>query len=572
MGETSELDSTGGVLAGKYMKWRRWLVLFALMVMVMITPTVWAQTPSPSPAPAETHEVIFDGQTLFSVPPGPTLNAQERANLIVSRLEKIAQDETIPILITQRDTKNQTVLQVGGQTLISISDEDAEIFKESRTELAKKYERILTKALQDYRRGRSPEKIIRGVIYSILATVGWFIFYELMVLLFGRTARRLERKDEQEFPRLRLFNFDLFSPARTKQLVIQILRRTHLIVGLVGFYFYIAFVFKQFVWTSRFGSQLLDYVLETLGSTWQAFVDYLPNLVNIAITAIIVYYALQFLRFIANRMEAGELQIPGFYQDWIRPTFRLIAALVVALAFMIIVPFLPGFQSPAFQGVSIFIGLVISLGSTETVTNIVAGIILIYSRAFQVGNVVKIRDVMGMVEEKSLLITRIRTARNEVITLPNSMVLNSSITNFSRTSVESPDRPLFLNTTVTLGYDTPWQKIYQALTNAALRTKGILAEPAPFVWQTALNDFHVSYNLNAATNQPHLIPFIYSELHQNIQDCCNEAGIEIMSPAFTAIRDGNHTTIPEEYLPKDYQAPGMRISPLSRLFSNRSED
>ena len=554
------------------MKWRRWFIVLTLVFTLVVAPTGWSQTPTPSPTLPETVPVIFDGQTLFQLPTAGALSAQERANVVVSRLEKVAQDETIPILVTQKDTKDRTILQVGNQTLVSISDEDADALGESRQELVKKYEQVITQALQDYRKSRSPQKIIWGIIYSILATVGWLIFYRLAVILFGRTAQRLENKDEQEFPRLRLFDFDLFAPARTKELIIRIVRRTHLVLGLVVFYFYIAFVFRQFVWTSRFGARLMDYVLETLGATGKALVDYLPNLVNITIITVIVYYVLQFLRFIANRMQTGELHIPGFYEDWIRPTFRLIAALIIALAFMIIVPFLPGFQSPAFQGVSIFIGLVVSLGSTETVTNIVAGIILIYSRAFQVGNVVKIREVMGRVEEKTLLITRIRTPRNEVITLPNSMVLNSSITNFSRSGLESPDCPLFLHTTVTLGYDTPWRKIYQALTEAALRTQGILSNPAPFVWQTALNDFTVSYTLNAATAEPHRMPFIYSELHQNIQDCCNEVGIEIMSPTFTAIRDGNHTTIPAEYLPKDYQAPGMRIKPLSNLFPQRSDD
>lgn len=551
------------------MKRCRWFFVFTLMLTLAVAPAVGGQTPTP-PA-TQTAPVVFDAQELLQMPPADTLTAQERARLVAGRLETVAEDEAVPIVVTQQDGKNQTSLQIGRQVLMTITNEDADILGESRPALAEKYEQKITQALEDYRRSRSPQKIIQGAIYAALATVGWFIFYELMLFVFGRTVRRLEAKDEQEFPRLSLFNFDLCASARTKQFTLRVLRRTHWVVGLVGFYFYIAFVFKQFVWTERFGAGLLTYVLQTLAGTWQALVNYLPNLINITVTAVIVYYTLQFLYFIAVRMETGELRIPGFYPDWIQPTFRLMAFFVIALAFMIIVPFLPGFQSPAFQGVSIFIGLVISLGSTETVTNIVAGIILIYSRAFQVGNIVRIRETMGMVEEKSLLITRIRTPRNEVVTLPNSMVLNSSITNFSKASEDSPDRPLFLNTTVTLGYDTSWQKIYEALTTAALRTKGILREPAPFVWQTALNDFHVSYNLNAATDQPQLIPFIYSDLHQNIQDCCNEVGIEIMSPTFTAIRDGNHTTIPEDYLPKDYQAPGMRISPLNRLFSSRAK-
>ena len=382
-------------------KWRRYVALLALIIFLVLTPNVWAQTPSPTPAPSETVPVLFDGQELFQIPPSSSLTAEERARLVVSRLEKIANNEEIPILVTQRDGKTQTSLRVGEQVVVTIFDEDAERLGKSRTELAQQYEKIITQALEDYRRGRSPERIIRGVIYTVLATLGWLIFYQLMRFTFGRTFRHLDAKDEQEFPRLNFFNFDLFPPARTKQLTLRVLRRTHWLIGLIAFYFYLAFVFRQFVWTQRFGISLINYVLETLLSVWQALVDYLPNLINIAVTVVIVYYTLQFLRFIANQMQAGELQIPGFYADWIQPTFRLIAFFIIALAFMIVVPFLPGFQSPAFQGVSIFIGLVVSLGSTETVTNIVAGIILIYSRAFQIGNIVKIREVMGMVEEKS---------------------------------------------------------------------------------------------------------------------------------------------------------------------------
>ncbi|MCS6783558.1 MAG: hypothetical protein NZ482_10385, partial [Gloeomargarita sp. SKYG98] len=174
----------------------------------------------------------------------------------------------------------------------------------------------------------------RGILYTLLATIAWVIFYRLMKFLFGCSARYLEAKGERQFPYLRLFNFDLLTPAKVKGFVIKTVQRTHLIVGLIGLYFYLAFVFQQFVWTERFGNQLVSYTLETLGSVWKAFIDYLPNLINIAITAVIVYYVLAFLRFIANRMEAGELKIPGFYQDWIRPTYRLVATLVLALAFM----------------------------------------------------------------------------------------------------------------------------------------------------------------------------------------------------------------------------------------------
>ncbi len=200
----------------------------------------------------------------------------------------------------------------------------------------------------------------------------------------------------------------------------------------------------------------------------------------------------------------------------------------------------------------------LSLGATNAIGNLFAGIILIYTRAFWVGDRIEVAGKLGDVEDKNFLVTRIRTLDRELVTIPNSILLSNSIINYTALIRES-NTPLILHTTVTLGYDVPWRKLHKTLINAALATTYILDNPKPFVLQTSLDDFYVSYGLKAFTNHPEKMEFIYSELHQNIQDKCNEEGIEIMSPQYTSVRDGNQTTIPENHLPADYTAPKFQI-------------
>jgi small-conductance mechanosensitive channel len=177
-------------------------------------------------------------------------------------------------------------------------------------------------------------------------------------------------------------------------------------------------------------------------------------------------------------------------------------------------------------------------------------------RPFKVGDRIKIGDVTGDVIEKSLLVTRLRTPKNEEVTIPNSSVLSGNTVNYS---TMARTVGLIIHTTVTIGYDVPWKKMHQALLNAADRTESLQKEPKPFVLQTSLDDFYVSYQINGYTRETNRFNRIYSSLHQNIQDCCNEMGIEIMSPHYRSARDGNATTIPADYLPKDYKAPGFNM-------------
>jgi small-conductance mechanosensitive channel len=265
------------------------------------------------------------------------------------------------------------------------------------------------------------------------------------------------------------------------------------------------------------------------------------------------------MKFIAGEVDRGLLTIPGFYHDWAKPTFNIVKFLLIAFSFVIIFPYLPGSDSPIFQGVSVFVGILFSLGSSSAISNVVAGLVITYMRPFKPGDRIRIGEVTGDVVEKSLLVTRVRTIKNELITIPNSAILQGHTINYTTSAFE---HGLILHSTVTIGYDVPWKQIHELLVNAAIATEGVLQIEGkrPFVLQTSLDDFYVSYQLNVVTEQAHHMARIYSDLHQNIQDKFNEAGVEIMSPHYRADRDGNVVTIPPEYRPKDYQAPPFNVS------------
>jgi small-conductance mechanosensitive channel len=267
------------------------------------------------------------------------------------------------------------------------------------------------------------------------------------------------------------------------------------------------------------------------------------------------------------QIKHGDLKIRGFYVDWAEPTEKLVRMLVIVLALVVAFPYLPGAKSPAFQGISIFLGVLLSLGSSSAVANALAGIILTYMRSFLVGDWVQIGDTTGEVTEKTLLVTRILTPKAEIITIPNATVMSGSVKNYS---VEARKSGVIFHTNVTIGYDAPWRTVHRLLIDAAGATQHVLRQPTPFVLQNRLDDFYVSYELNAFTDVPSQMLNIYSDLHQNIQDKFNEAGVEICSPHFSSLRDGNSIAIPEQYVEPGYRAPSFQVSSTKDLHERSS--
>ena len=549
----------------------RYLGLFCLVLLLTLSPIfmIAAQNnpakqgqETPLETLGEVFPVMLDNQELFTIRQGiGSFSAQERAKSITARIEKIADDdalspEDLTIKIDPED-KNPSII-LGDTVIATITSKDAKLHAVSQDVLAERALAKIKAAIVRYRQERQPDNLLKDAVLTVSATLSTVLIFWTMIFISLRVFPQIQRLITSLVPGVGFQNFEIISSRTIGIFSLRVLQFIRTLIILTILYFYLTFVLRLFPWTRKFGDGFLQYFFSALEVVSQEIAKYLPSIFIILLIIFITHYLLRAIKPFFTGLERENLVINGFYPDWAKPTYNLLSLLIIALAIVIAFPYLPGFNSPAFQGVSVFLGVLFSLGSTSAIANVVGGIILIYTRSFQLGDKISIGDVIGDVIEKGLLVTRIRTPANRIITIPNSSLLNTNVINFSVSQREF-EQPLILQTTVTLGYDLPWRKVHETLKEAALATKFIVSEPAPFVLQTSLDDFYVSYQLNAYTDHPSKMVYIYSELHQNIQDKCNEVGIEIMSPHYKALRDGNHSTIPENYLPEDYQSPAFGI-------------
>lgn len=354
----------------------------------------------------------------------------------------------------------------------------------------------------------------------------------------------------------RIKNFEFISAERLVEILLFLTNAVKIVFLVALGYFYITLAFGLFSFSKNWSAKLLGFIFDPLYTVLTSFVSFLPNLFYIIVIIIVFRYLLKFVRFLFDEVGKGNITFTAFHTEWADPTYKIVRFLILVLAAIVIFPYLPGSNSPFFQGISVFVGVLFSLGSSTAISNMVSGVVITYMRPFRIGDRVKIADTVGDIIEKNLLITRVRTIKNVDITIPNAMVLGNHIINFSSSAKK---RGLILHTSVTIGYDAPWKQIHELLISAAKETENILSDPPPFVLQTSLDDFYVSYEINAYTDQPNSMAKTYSILHSKIQDKFNEAGVEIMSPHYGAMRDGNQVTIPVDYLPKDYETPSFRL-------------
>jgi small-conductance mechanosensitive channel len=332
-------------------------------------------------------------------------------------------------------------------------------------------------------------------------------------------------------------------------LVLRIARLSRVALTVLAFYLYTPLVLSYFPWTAPYAAPVIEWAIAPFVTVWVSFVAYLPSFFWLAAIIIITRWALQLLGLLAKALRDGSITFDGFYPEWAEPTYKIVRVLVFAFALVMAFPYLPGSSSDAFKGVSIFLGVLFSLGSSSAVANVVAGVVLTYTRSFKVGDFIKIGVNTGTVEERTLLVTRLRTRKGVEVTIPNATVLAGDVQNFSARAAQGA---LVLHTAVTIGYDAPWRKVHALLLEAARRTPDVLELPAPFVLQTDLGDFSVRYELNVHTKSPEKMLEIHSQLHAQIQDAFARAGMEIMSPTYQARRDGPSTVpeIPAEDAPR----------------------
>lgn len=490
-----------------------------------------------------------------------SFSAQNRANFITSRIESLYKDPFFSkdSLALSRSEISVDIVYKSDFVVMSVTSLDGKTVGNSDFALAQKNLAAIQKAILFQKESNDTESWLKRIgIVSLLVILIIIIVFSISKM-FRALRLFIIRRQERYLFGVKIKESYILSPEKQLEFVLKLVNIIRLIVLIFVVYISLPAIFSVFPETEAYATTLLTWIFSPAKAALMGFIHFLPNLFSIIVIVVLFRYILKAIKFFVDEIQKGQIKIDGFYSDWAMPTFNIVKVLVYAFMIVIIFPYLPGSNSPVFQGVSVFIGILFSLGSSNAIANMVAGLVITYMRPFKIGDFIKIGDVTGTVIEKSPLVTRVRTPKQEDITIPNATVLSSSSINYSANTSDNSNG-LLIHTTVTIGYDTPWVAVHKALIEAAMRTDFLEKSLTPFVLQTSLNDFYVSYEINGYTKHPNQQPSIYSNLHQNIQDCFNEAGLEIMSSHYTSLRDGNRTTIPNDYLNKNYTTPGFNVT------------
>lgn len=481
-----------------------------------------------------------------------------RASVVSERIKVLAQDHTFnPNELKIEEYGNYSDIVYKNKIITTVTDNDARVEGIKRNKLALNHIQKIRLAVAKYQQSRSFTNIFLGLLYMFGVTLLliWafgildFVLKKLLIL-FGSNKDKIIRP-------IKIQDYELLNMDRIVGMSIFAIRNIALFSKFALLYFYFIIIFGFFPWTAELSQNLMFYIFSAAKVILESIISYVPNMLFILLVLTITLYLNRFIKFLFKEINTGNIKIPGFYTEWAETTSKIIRFLIFAMFLAIIAPYLPGAKTDAFKGLSIFIGVLISLGSTSAIANIVAGVILTYTNAFKISDRLKIGETIGDIIDKTLLVTRIRTIKYEIISIPNSIVLTSHIINYSSFAQTTG---LILHTEVTIGYDAPWRKVHELLIDAANCTENIIKDPQPFVLQTKLDDFYINYEINAYTNRPNIMANTYSELHQNIQDKFNEAGVEIMSPHYSALRDGNEIAIPQDYIPDNYRPTSFQIN------------
>ena len=491
--------------------------------------------------------VIVEGDTLyylFAKRGGHT--PQQRAEMNAAAITELGKRFNLqPDSVYIDSSDIVTDLMYGNKVLSSFTDQDGLWEGCSRDQLAAAKRKVIVDKLKVMKDEHSLWQLGKRILYFILVIVGQFLLFKLTIWLFNKLKARIQRLKDTKLKPISIQDYELLDTQKQVNLLVFLASLLRYAVMLLQLILTVPLLFAIFPQTKDLAYKLFSYIWEPIKSIFLGIVEYIPNLFTIFVIWLAVKYLVRLVRYLASEIQSERLKIGGFYADWAMPTFHIVRFLLYAFMIAMIYPYLPGSKSGVFQGISVFVGLIVSLGSSTVIGNIIAGLVITYMRPFKLGDRIKLNDTTGNVIEKTPLVTRIRTPKNEVVTIPNSFIMSSHTVNFSQSA---RDYGLIIHSEVSIGYDIPWRKTHQLLIEAALNTPGVVDDPRPFVLETSLQDYYPVYQVNAYIKDANQLAQVYSDLHQNIQDRFNEEGIEIMSPHYIATRDGSETTIPKDDL------------------------
>jgi len=516
------------------------LIASVVLFCSILLPVAGSAAESPAAAPARVDDekslespsapVVVDGSILFQVRGMSALPAEKRAQLITERIVKLADDPAFARQALRLEPQSDaTIIMAGTTTIMILTDADAKLEGIDRHTLSRGVIWRIGEAVDAWRRDRSPANLQRSILVAIGATVLMILATWAGLRLFRSLRRLIEERIQQRIHDLQVREFHVIRA----QNLCWLLNRVHslfwTVALLAALYVYFSSVLALFPWTRGLANNLTSFLLDPLRTLGMGFLKAVPKLIFLLVIYLITRYLLKLVRLFFASIADGSVVLPEFEADWAWPTYRLVRLMLLGLALIVAYPYIPGSETEAFKGLSIFVGIIFSLGSSSLIGNLIAGYSMTYRRAFRVGDRVKIGEHLGDVEQMRLLVTHLRTPKNEEVIIPNSTILGGDVVNFSTLARQ---HGLILHTTVGIGYETPWRQVEAMLLEAAARTPGLLREPEPFVRQKSLGDFCVTYEINVYCSNPQEMFRLYTELHRNILDLFNEYGVQIMTPAY----------------------------------------
>ena len=488
------------------------------------TPQV-SQTLTASPAIVMIHNrpIVIFYASLFGHSP------EQRMKLCEERINRILSGETLG-KVTAKEIAAGTVVSIGENDVILITPGDANpALGQNKKEIVDRAVRNLTLAVDEVKEWRNPRHILMAAGYVLLAT----IFYLAILWGLGRISRwtesRLEKIEKKWVGRVDIKGFSLLE--HVTQVTHILMRIVAWTIGLFATYSWLVFSLKRFPYTRAWGESLGKYLMGIIETIVLGVVDTLPDIFIVAVIIIGTRILSRLVKRLFKSVEEGHVRFMAIDPEVARPTSRIIMAILWLFALIMAYPYLPGSGTDAFKGVTIFAGLIASLGSTSIVNQAAGGLVLMYAKAFRTGDYIKVEEHEGVVTSLGILSTKIRTPRREEVTIPNAVLVGNTTINYTRLASEGG---VMIHASVSIGYTTPWRKVQSLLLSAAGKTRGLRTQPPSIVRQVGLSDFYVQYQLTAAVSQPEMRSETFSELLGNIQDVFNEHGEQIMSPHYVA--------------------------------------
>ena len=385
----------------------------------------------------------------------------------------------------------------------------------------------IVNAITDIQKKNNWLQLIKRIFLFILVLAIQYFLIRLTNWLYRKFKLIINKNAEIKFKPIVIRDYEILNTAKQTKIIIfsgNILRLfLFLVQGLIS----VPILFSIFPATKDFANKLWGYIFTPAKNIFISIVEYIPQLFIIVIIWLSIRYLVKGIKYLAKEISEGRLKITGFYADWAMPSFHIIKFLLYAFMIAMMYQYLPGSNTSAFQGVSIFVGLIVSLGSTTVVANIMAGLVITYMRPFKVGDRIKLNDTIGNVMEKSAFVTRIKTPKNEIVTIPNSLIMTAHTINYS---ASARDFGLIIHSNITIGYDVPWQKAHELLIRAAKETDGVIKDREPFVFNLDMENYCNSYQINVYISDADMMPKILTKLHSKIQDVFLQEGIDIETP------------------------------------------